>query len=57
MEHYFYMPSVGHNSIKLKEQLEYFINHPDTEKIMSSLKKESKYYESFRDALKELIIS
>lgn len=55
MEHYFYMPSVGRDSSELKDRLEYFIHHPDTDKILDSLKKESKSYESFRKALEQLL--
>lgn len=55
LEHYFYMPNVGHDSPELKERLENFIYHPDRDKIISSLQRESESYESFRKALKQLL--
>lgn len=50
-DHYFYMPEVKSDDTRLKKRLEYYIQNPDTEKIRNSLEKESKSYNSFRDAL------
>lgn len=54
-DHYFYMPEVGHKSELMKDRIEYFIQHPDREKIITRLTDESIAYESFREALKASI--
>jgi hypothetical protein len=55
VDHYFYMPEVGHECEALRERLEYFIQHPDTEKIANGLANESKAYDSFKDALQKVL--
>ena len=54
-DHYFYMPEVGHNSEIMKDRIEHFIQHPDSERIITQLNNESKAYDSFGEALKESI--
>lgn len=53
MDHYFYMPEFrSKESIQIiKDRIEFYIEHPDREKILGALEKEEKSYQSFRNAL------
>lgn len=54
-EHYFYMPDIGAELQKLKDQLEYFIEYPDGDKIYRSIQRESQSYMDFKNALSIVI--
>lgn len=52
-EHYFFNPAGNESEIKRK--MEYFIEHPDTDKIDSALQCEARSYLSFKGALEKLV--
>lgn len=54
-DHYFYMADIKNNVSDLKDRLEFYIHHPDSEKILSTLNKESKTYENFKEALRMIM--
>ncbi len=55
-DHYFYMPEIEQDSKELKDRIEFFINNPDSDKIKMKLDEESKFYDSFEDALKKTLV-
>lgn len=54
-EHYFYMPDIKIRDQKFREQVEYFIRYPDTDKIYQSIQRESQFYINFKKALAEIV--
>lgn len=55
-DHYFYMADAGHESAQMKDRIEYYIQHPDKDKIIENLNKESMTYDSFRNALTDALV-
>lgn len=55
-DHYFYMPEIGHESKELKDKLEYFIHHPDSELIKEKLEiLKGNSYNSFFNAMNKIV--
>ena len=54
-DHYWYMPDLSDNLSDLKDRIEYYIYHPDTERILKNMEKESLVYSNFKNALRLVI--
>ena len=58
MKHYFFMSDVKTDKDfeEIKDRIEFFIQNPDKEAISKALNKESESYNSFKDALSEILL-